>query len=45
VGILSNTALKLTLVLVLGGARFRLRAASGLLALVAATAVGLWWNG
>jgi uncharacterized membrane protein (DUF4010 family) len=45
VGILANTALKLALVLVLGGAGFRLRAASGLLGLGAATGASLWWMG
>jgi uncharacterized membrane protein (DUF4010 family) len=41
IGVLSNTMLKTALVVTIGGPRFRLRAAAGLLALAAATAVGL----
>lgn len=41
IGVLSNTLLKMVLVVSIGGPRFRLRAAVGLLALAAATAVGL----
>jgi uncharacterized membrane protein (DUF4010 family) len=44
VGILANTALKLTLALVLGGNAYRWRVAAGLLALGAALGVGLWWS-
>jgi uncharacterized membrane protein (DUF4010 family) len=44
IGILANTLLKTTLVLVLGGPAFKWRAATGLLALAAAIALGLWWN-
>ncbi len=42
IGVLSNTMLKLALVVTIGGPRFRARAASGLLALAAAAAVGIW---
>jgi uncharacterized membrane protein (DUF4010 family) len=42
IGILSNTLLKLILVLVLGDARFRKAAAPGLLALAAAVVAGLF---
>lgn len=42
VGILANTALKLTLTVVLGSGGFRWRAAAGLLALGVAVAGGLW---
>ncbi len=45
VGILANTGLKLGLVLGLGNSGFRLRAASGLLAMAVASAVALWWAG
>jgi uncharacterized membrane protein (DUF4010 family) len=41
VGVLANTALKTTLVVTIGAARFRLRAATGLTALAVASAVGL----
>lgn len=41
VGVLANTALKATLVLTIGGPRFRLRAATGLAALAAGSGVGL----
>lgn len=41
VGVLANTALKLTLVLVLGSTHYRWRAAAGLLALAAGSVVGL----
>ena len=40
-----QTVLKMTLVLVLGSAGLRLRAATRLLALGAAIGLGLWWNG
>ncbi len=43
VGILSNTALKLGIALVLGAPGFRWRAATGLTALGAATAIALWY--
>lgn len=42
IGVLSNTALKLALVLTIGAPRFRLRAATGLLVLAAGGAIGLW---
>ncbi len=42
IGVLSNTMLKLTLVLTMGGPHFRARAATGLLALAAASSVGIW---
>lgn len=41
VGVLANTALKLTLVLVLGSTRYRWRAATGLLTLAVGSAIGL----
>ena len=44
VGVLANTALKLTLVLVLGSTPYRWRAAIGLLALAAGSAIGLIAN-
>ena len=44
VGILANTALKLTLALALGGPAYRWRTAAGLLGLGAALGFGLWWN-
>jgi uncharacterized membrane protein (DUF4010 family) len=42
IGVLSNTILKLMLVVTIGGPRFRARAATGLLALAAASSVGIW---
>jgi uncharacterized membrane protein (DUF4010 family) len=42
IGVLSNTMLKLALVVSIGGPRFRARAAAGLLALAAAAATGIW---
>ncbi len=42
IGVLSNTALKLALVMSIGGPRFRGRAGVGLLALAAAAGVGIW---
>jgi hypothetical protein len=45
VGILSNTAMKLALTLVLGSARFRLVASSGLALLGAVLGAGLWLVG
>jgi len=42
IGVLSNTMLKLALVVIIGGPRFRGRAAVGLLALAAAAGVGIW---
>jgi uncharacterized membrane protein (DUF4010 family) len=42
IGVLSNTMLKLVLVVTMGGPRFRARAAAGLLALAAASGVGIW---
>ena len=42
IGVLSNTMLKLALVVSIGGPRFRGRAAVGLLALAAAAGVGIW---
>lgn len=42
IGVLSNTALKLSLVLIIGTARFRRQAAAGLLLLAAGSALGLW---
>jgi uncharacterized membrane protein (DUF4010 family) len=42
IGVLSNTMLKLALVVGIGGPHFRARAATGLLALAAATGVGIW---
>ena len=42
IGVLSNTMLKLALVVTIGGPRFRVRAAIGLLALAAAAGVGIW---
>jgi hypothetical protein len=42
IGVLSNTMLKLALVVSIGGPRFRARAAAGLLMLAAAAAVGIW---
>ncbi|WP_373060941.1 MgtC/SapB family protein [Gemmatimonas sp.] len=42
IGVLSNTMLKLALVVSIGGPRFRGRAAIGLLALAAAAGVGIW---
>jgi uncharacterized membrane protein (DUF4010 family) len=42
IGVLSNTILKLTLVVTMGGPHFRARAATGLLALAAASGVGIW---
>jgi uncharacterized membrane protein (DUF4010 family) len=41
VGVLSNTALKATLVLTIGGPRYRVRAAGGLAVLAVGSAVGL----
>lgn len=41
VGVLSNTALKATLVLTIGGPRYRVRAAAGLAVLAVGSAVGL----
>lgn len=41
VGVLSNTALKATLVLTIGGPRYRVRAAAGLAVLTVGSAVGL----
>ena len=41
VGVMANTALKLALILTIGAPRFRLRAAAGLGALAAGSAVGL----
>jgi uncharacterized membrane protein (DUF4010 family) len=42
IGVLSNTMLKLALVVGIGGPHFRARAATGLLALGVATGVGIW---
>ena len=42
IGVLSNTMLKLALVVTIGAPRFRARVAVGLLALAAATGVGIW---
>jgi uncharacterized membrane protein (DUF4010 family) len=42
IGVLSNTMLKVALVVSIGGPRFRARAATGLLALAAAAATGIW---
>jgi len=42
IGVLSNTALKLTVILTLGTARFRRLAGMGLLLLGAASGLGLW---
>jgi uncharacterized membrane protein (DUF4010 family) len=42
IGVLSNTALKLVVALVLGANAFRLRVASGLGALAVASGIGLW---
>jgi len=42
IGVLSNTMFKLALVVIIGGPRFRGRAAVGLLALAAAAGVGIW---
>ncbi|WP_309669327.1 MgtC/SapB family protein [Gemmatimonas sp.] len=42
IGVLSNTMLKLAFVVTIGAPRFRARAALGLLALAAATGVGIW---
>jgi uncharacterized membrane protein (DUF4010 family) len=42
IGVLSNTLLKLALVVTIGAPRFRARAATGLLALAAAAGGGLW---
>ena len=42
IGVLSNTMLKLALVVSIGGPRFRARAAAGLLMLATAAAVGIW---
>lgn len=42
IGVLSNTMLKLAFVVSIGAPRFRARAALGLLALAAATGVGIW---
>ncbi|WP_310568688.1 MgtC/SapB family protein [Gemmatimonas sp.] len=42
IGVLSNTLLKLALVVTIGAPRFRARAATGLLALAAAVGGGLW---
>jgi len=44
IGVLSNTALKLTLVVTIGESHFRWRAASGLLVLAIASGLGLWWG-
>ena len=44
IGVLSNTALKLALVMTLGESRFRWRAATGLLMLATGSAIGLWWG-
>jgi hypothetical protein len=44
IGVLSNTALKLVLALVLGASAFRPRVAIGLGALGASTAFGLWMS-
>lgn len=44
IGVLSNTALKLSLVLIIGERQFRWRAATGLLALATGSGVGLWWG-
>ena len=42
IGVLSNTVLKLAIVVTIGGPRFRARAATGLLALAAASGIGIW---
>ncbi len=42
IGVLSNTMLKLALVVSIGGPRFRARAAVGLLALAVAAGAGIW---
>lgn len=42
IGVLSNTLLKLALVVTIGAPRFRARAAAGLLALAAAAGGGIW---
>jgi uncharacterized membrane protein (DUF4010 family) len=42
IGVLSNALLKTSVVLVVGAGRFRFLAAAGLVALAAASAVGLW---
>jgi uncharacterized membrane protein (DUF4010 family) len=42
IGVLSNTMLKLALVVTMGGPHFRARAATGLLGLAAASGVGIW---
>ncbi len=42
IGVLSNTLLKLALVVTIGAPRFRARAATGLLALAAAAGGGIW---
>ena len=42
IGVLSNTMLKLVLVVSIGATRFRARAATGLLTLAATTGVGIW---
>ncbi|WP_411278569.1 MgtC/SapB family protein [Gemmatimonas sp.] len=42
IGVLSNTMLKLAVVVSIGGPRFRARAAVGLLALAAAAGAGIW---
>lgn len=42
IGVLSNTALKITVALVVGASAFRLRVALGLGALGAASLLGLW---
>ncbi|MEQ1690283.1 MAG: MgtC/SapB family protein [Gemmatimonas sp.] len=44
IGVIANSLLKLLVVLVLGGARFRLRASVALLLLAACSGLTLWWR-
>ena len=44
IGVIANSLLKLLVVLVLGGARFRLRASVALLLLAACSGLALWWR-
>jgi len=44
IGVIANSLLKTVLVLVLGGARFRVRAATAIMVLAAVTALALWWQ-
>ena len=44
IGVIANSLLKLLFVLVLGGARFRPRAAAALLLLATVAGLALWWR-